>query len=118
MAKFNFHKFVSVLQVLGPLSLNLMGVPDKFQTILPNVITAIQEAEQIKGSGAAKKAHALATIAAAVAASNAAGRVQLDPAEVAAIADHGIETVLGIIHVQEGARAVKPAAVPPQTSEG
>jgi len=116
MAKFDMHKFLAVLGAVGPLVLALVPGSEKIATVIPVILTGIAEAEAIKGAtGAEKKAHVLEIVAAGVAVANATGKVILVPAEVTEVASHGIDTVIGTIHVVEGAKVVKVPALPAAT---
>ena len=108
MPKFNFHKFLEVLNAVGPLVLLAVPGGAAIAPIIPVIVGAIGEAEAIKGaSGAEKKQHVLNIVAAGVTTANATGKVTLDPSEVQTVASHGIEAVVGTIHVVEGAKVVK-----------
>ena len=109
--KFDLHKFLTILNAVGPVVLMASG-GGPIATLVPVIIHAIGEAEQIKGAtGAQKKAHVLAIVEAGVATANATGKVTLNPTEVHQVADDGIDAVLGTIQVIEGAKVVK--ALPP-----
>lgn len=113
MAKFDLKKFLAVLQVVGPVVLTLVPGGGVAAVLIPTVVHAIGEAEQIKGaSGADKKAHVMDIVGSAVTVANATNKVKLDPAEVNAAVDKGIDTVISAIHVVEGAKVVKAPAGP------
>lgn len=102
--KFNLHKFLSIVEVVGPVVLASVPHGEKIAPMIPTITNAIGEAEQIKGaSGAEKKAHVLSIVQAGVATANATGKVTLDPAEVATIASHGVDAVIGTVHAIEHA---------------
>lgn len=108
MPKFSFHKFLAVLNAVGPIVLLAVPGGAAVAPIIPVVVHAIGEAEQIKGaSGAEKKQHVLNVVADAVTTANATNKVKIDPAEAQTVAAHGIDTVVGTIHVIEGAKVVK-----------
>lgn len=108
--KFNLSKFLSLVRVLGPVVLASVPGGEKIAPHIDTIVDAIGEAQQIKGAtGAEKKAHVLAIVAAGVTEANASGKVHLEPAEAQAIASHGIDAVIGTVHVVEGAKVVKVA---------
>lgn len=111
MAKMDFNKFLTLLNLLGPaVLLNVKG-GEKIAPLVAVITSAIGEAQQIKGAtGAEKKAHVLAIAAAAVTVANTSGKVQLDPEEVQTVASDGIDAVVGVLHVVQGAKVVKQAA--------
>ena len=107
--KFGLHKFLAVLASIGPVVLVAVPGGPLIAPLVPLIVSAIGEAEQVKGaSGAEKKAHVLNIVAAGVATTNATGKVALDPAAVAVVAGTGIDAVIGTLHVVEGAKVVKP----------
>lgn len=111
--KFDFNKFLAVLNAVGPVILSAIPGGEKIGTMIPTIVKGIGEAEQIQGaSGADKKAHVLALVQDGVTAANASGHVTLDPAEVNAIASSGVDAVIGTIHVVHN---VAPPAVPVAT---
>ena len=116
--KFNLHKFLSLVKLLGPAVLVSVPGGEKIAPHVDTIVNAIGEAEQIKGaSGAEKKARVLSIVQAGVKTANATGKVQLDPLEVQAIASDGIDAVIGTVHVIEGAKVVKaPPPVPGDVS--
>jgi hypothetical protein len=99
--KFDFHKFLAVLRQVGPIVLASVPGGDKIPTdLIPTIVDAVGEAEQIKGaSGEEKKAHVMAIVAAGVKTANATGKVHLDADEVAAVASHGVDAVVGTVKV-------------------
>ena len=106
--KFNLHKFLSIVKLIGPGVLASVPGGEKIAPHVDTIVDAIGEAEQIKGaSGAEKKARVLSIVQAGVTTANATGKVQLDPLEVQAIASDGIDAVIGTVHVIEGAKVVK-----------
>lgn len=108
--KFDFHKFLAVVSQVGPMVLGAVPGGEKIAPLIPTITHAITEAEAIKGaSGAEKKAHVLAVVAAGVATANATGKVTLDPTEVEQIASTGVDAVIGTVHVIAGAKVVKAA---------
>jgi hypothetical protein len=109
MAKFDLKKFLQVLQIVGPVVLTLVPGGGVAAVLIPTIIHAIGEAEQIKGAkGPEKKAHVMEIVDSAVAVANATSKTKLDPAEVKATVDKGIDTVISTIHVVEGAKVLKP----------
>ena len=110
MGKLTGNKWFQLITGLAPLILANVKGGDKIAPVIPVIVSGIQEAEEIAGaSGPDKKAHVLKTVDAGVAAANATGKVQLDPAEVQQVASDGIDAVIGTIHVVEGAKVVKAA---------
>lgn len=109
--KFNFHKFLEVVRKVGPVVLAAVPGGDKLPSdLVETVVDAIGEAEQIKGAtGADKKAHVMAVVAAGVKTANATGKVKLDADEVAAVASAGVDAVVGTVKVVEGAKPKPPA---------
>lgn len=108
--KFDFHKFLQIVASVGPILLTLVPGGAAVATLVPVIISAIGEAEQIKGAtGAEKKAHVLEIVAASVTVANTTGKVRLDPAEVQTVAGNGIDAVIGTVHVIQGAKVVKAA---------
>lgn len=99
--KFDFHKFLAVVRQIGPVVLAAVPGGDKIPAdLIPTIVDAVGEAEQIKGAtGAEKKAHVMAVVAAGVKTANATGKVTLDAAEVEAIASHGVDAVVGATKV-------------------
>lgn len=109
--KFDFKKFLAILNLVGPGVLAATGVSGPIAVLAPVIIDAIGKAEQIKGAtGAQKKAHVLSIVESAVTVANTTGALTLNPAEVQAVAASGIDTVIGTLKVIEGAKVVKPAA--------
>jgi hypothetical protein len=108
MAKFDLKKFLAILNAIAPVILLTVPGGEKVALLVPVIVGAIGEAQAIPGAtGPEKKAHVLAIVAASVTTANATGKVTLDPAEVAAVADKGIDAVVGTIHVVNGAKIVK-----------
>lgn len=108
MPKFDFHKFLAVLNAVGPIVLAAVPGGAGIAPLIPVIVGAIGEAEQIKGAtGPEKKQHVLNVVAAGVVTANSTGKVTLDPVEVNTVASHGIDAVVGTIHVVEGAKVVK-----------
>lgn len=111
MGKFNLSRFLDVLAKVGPVMLPLVPGGGAISILIPTIVSAIGEAEQLKGAtGPEKKAHVLSIVEAGVDVANSTGKVRLDPAEVRAVASEGIDTVVSAIHVADGARIVKPTA--------
>lgn len=109
-AKFDFHKFLQVIGLIGPGVLLLVPGGVLLAPLVPVIIHAIGEAEAIKGaSGAEKKAHVLAIVEASVTVANTSGKVALDPAAVQAAAGNGIDAVIATVHIIETAKPVKAA---------
>lgn len=113
MPRFDLARFLAVLAAVGPVMLTLVPGAEKIGALIPVVVAAIGDAEQIKGAtGPQKKAHVLAIVAAGVAVANSTGKLKLDAAEVAGVASGGIDTVIAAIHVANGAKVqpLPPAA--------
>lgn len=104
----------SLVMNLAPLV--LMAVPGMPPVLIPTLVHAIQEAQQIPGaSGAAKKAHVLAVATDAVTAVNGAKGTQvIDPGVVPGVVSHGIDTTIGVINLVQRAHAT-PAPTPAST---
>lgn len=97
--KIHFGKFKSLVRVLGPMVLASVPGGDKIAQHVDVVLGAIEEAEAMKGaSGADKKAHVLAIVAAGVQEANASGKVHLDPAAAQAIASHGADAIIATVN--------------------
>lgn len=108
VVKFDLDKFLSVVSIVGPLV--LMNVPggQNIAVLLPTIINGIKEAEAIAGAtGPEKKAHVMALVADAVTVANATGRIHIDVAEVQGVVSNGIDVVIGVINVIQGAKVVK-----------
>jgi hypothetical protein len=113
MKKFDLEKFIAAVQLFTPMVLSQVPGGQKIAALVPTVTGAIVDAEAIAGAtGAEKKAHALNIIAAGVVAANATGKVQLDAAAIAGIADKGIDAVVGTVKVIQAAHAVVPSHAP------
>jgi hypothetical protein len=111
MAKFDLTKFLQIISLIGPGILMLTPGGDKLAPIVGTVIHAITVAQIQGGTGPEKLARAQAIIADGVAVTNATGKLHLDPAEVAKVADLGITAVIATVHVIQGAKVVPaPAA--------
>jgi hypothetical protein len=107
-APFNLDQFLAVVSLIAPVL--LMAVPGGagIAVLIPTIVNAIKEAEQIQGAtGPEKKAHVLAIVMAAVAVANATGSVKLNPEEVNTVAGYAIDVVIGTIHIIEGAKVIK-----------
>jgi hypothetical protein len=99
MPKFNFKKFLRIVEAFAPVVLSNVPKGEKIAPLIPVIIHGIQEAEQIPGaSGAEKKAHVLEVVSAGVTAVNATGKVKLDPVEVADIASKGVDLTVQIVN--------------------
>lgn len=110
MAKFDFAKFMAIVGLVGPGVLMLVPGGEKVAPLVPVIIGAIGEAQQIKGAtGAEKKAHVLKIVAASVAVANTTGKVKLDDAEVATATGLGIDAVISTVHVIQGAKVQQAA---------
>lgn len=109
--KFNLKKFLEVVRTVGPVILAAVPGGEKIPTdLVTTIVDAVGEAEQIKGStGAEKKAHVMAVVAAGVKTANATGKVKLDADEVAAVASAGVDAVVGTVKVVEGAKPKPPS---------
>jgi hypothetical protein len=111
MPKFDFHKFLQLVGSIGPLVLLAVPGGAVIAPLVPVIIGAIGEAEQIKGAtGAQKKAHVLNILDAAVVTANSTGKVNINSTAAQAAADKGIDAVISTIHVIEGAKIVKAPA--------
>lgn len=103
MAKFDLGKFLQIVGAIGPGVLLMVPGGEKIAPLVPVIIGAIGEAEQIKGAtGAQKKDHVLQIVAAGVDVANATGGVTLDRAEVQTVAGQGIDAVIGTVHIVQG----------------
>lgn len=104
MAKFDIAKFLQIVSMIGPGVLMLVPGGAAIAPLVPVIIHAIGDAEQIKGAtGAEKKAHVLAIADAAVTVANTTGKVTLDPVQVQAVAGQGIDAVIGTVAIVQGA---------------
>ena len=111
MAKFDIKQFLHILAFVGPAILSAVPGGAAIAVLIPTIVTAIGDAQQIPGAtGPEKKAHVIAIATAAVAVANSTGKVQLDAVEVEQVASDGIDAVVGAIHVVNGAKVVKAAA--------
>lgn len=99
------NQWFSLVMNLAPLV--LAAVPGMPPVLIPTIVHAIQEAQQIQGaSGAAKKAHVLAVATDAVTAVNGAkGTTVINPAVVQGAVSSGIDTTIGVINLVQQARA-------------
>jgi hypothetical protein len=106
--KFDFSKFLAVVRQVGPVILAATPGAQKIPTdLIPNIVDAIGEAQQIKGaSGADKKAHALEALGKAVAVANATGKVALDADALKTVASTGIDNVISTVKILHGATVV------------
>lgn len=101
-------RFLAVLNAVAPAILLAVPNGDKIAAVIPQITHGIAEAQQMKGAtGPEKKAHAMSIANDAVQSLNATGKVKLDSNEVQAVASHGIDAVVGTIHVIDGAKVVK-----------
>jgi len=108
--KFDLHKFLAVVAQVGPVVLAAVPGGQKIGQVIPQIVDAIGEAEQIKGAtGAEKKEHVLKVVRTAVGVANQTGKVKLDTAEVEAVAGAGVDAVIGTVHVIDGAKVDKGA---------
>lgn len=107
------NRWLSLVLNLAPLV--LMGIPGMPVVLIPTIVHAIQEAQQIKGaSGADKKAHVLTVATDAVTAVNGAkGQVVVDPAVVTAVVAPAIDTTIGVINLVQQAHATPVTPKPP-----
>lgn len=105
--KFDFHKFIQVVGLVGPIVLVSVPGGAVLAPLVGVVIHAITTAELKGGTGEEKLARAQAIIADGVQVANATGKVKLNPEEVRKVANDGITAVIGTIHVIEGAKVVK-----------
>jgi len=114
--KFDFHKFLAVVNQIGPVVLAAVPGGEKIGPLIPKVVAAIGEAEQIKGaSGADKKRHVMNVFNTAVGIANSTGKVKIDAAGAAAAASTGIDTVIQTVNVIKDA---KPDEGAPTAVEG
>ena len=91
-------KWLDLLKAIGPAV--VAAVVPGGPVLAPIIVSAIAEAEHIKGAtGAEKKAHALNLVAAGAAGVNAvANKVVIDPSQAVAAAASGIDSVVGAIN--------------------
>lgn len=109
--KLSGNKWFQLITGLAPLILANVKGGDKITSVIPVIVAGIQEAEAIAGaSGAQKKDHVLKTVEVGVAAANATGKVQLNAEEVKQAASDGIDAVISVVHVVEGAKVTRPPA--------
>lgn len=96
-------KWLSLAANLAPLV--LMGIPGMPIVLVPLIVHGIQEAQQIAGaSGAAKKAHVLASVTDGIAAVNGVkGKQVVDPAIVTTVVSPAIDTTIGVIKAVQAA---------------
>lgn len=107
-AKFDLDQFLSIVGLIAPVILLAVPGGAGIAVLIPTIVNAIKEAEQINAAtGPEKKAHVLAIVMAAVAVANATGAVKLNPEEVSTVAGYAIDVVIGTIHVIEGAKVVR-----------
>lgn len=101
-------QWLSLVLNLAPLV--LMAVPGMPVVLIPTIVHAIQEAQQIKGaSGADKKAHVIAVVGDGIAAVNGAkGTEVISPAVVTAVVAPAIDTTIGVINLVQQAHATPP----------
>lgn len=99
--------FFHILETVGP---KVLELNPKTAPIAGLVIHAIGEAEKIKGSGTAKKAHAMATVTDAVTVAHGAGVKGFeDPTLLLQTVSDGIDTTVGAVKVIAGTKvAVSP----------
>lgn len=93
-------KWLTILKVLGP-AIIATTVPGG-ALIAPLIVTAIAEAEKIRGaSGPEKKAAVIELVKVGVAGVNAAskGKVTIDPVAAAKTASAAIDTTIGVINL-------------------
>jgi hypothetical protein len=110
--KFNLGKFLAVVAQIGPVILAATPGGEKIPAdLIPKIVGAIGDAQQIKGaSGEEKKRHVMSILAAGVDVANATGKVKLDTAEIQAVASTGIDNVVATVKIVQGAKvAVDPA---------
>lgn len=102
------NKWISLVLNLAPLV--LMAIPGMPAVLVPTIVHAIQEAQQIAGaSGADKKAHVLAVAADAVTAVNEAkGKAVINPAVVPTVVSQGIDTAIGVINLVQQTHTTPP----------
>lgn len=97
-------KWLELIAKLAPVLLVLAPGGAVLAPLVPVIIHAIQEAEQLKDAdGADKKAHVQNIVADGVAVTNAAaGKTLLDPKAVLAISDGAIDTVVDVANLIYG----------------
>lgn len=94
--------FLQVLKQVGPV---ILASNEKTAGIAPIVVHAIAEAEAIKGSGAEKKAHAMAIVRDAVTIAHGAHVTGFeDPTLVLNTVSEGIDTTVGAVSIITGTK--------------
>lgn len=93
----DWKAFAHVLGQIAPLVLMIIpGVPP---ILIPSIVNGIQAAEQFGGTGAEKKAAAIATVKSSIAVANlVAQREVVDPTAIHAVSN-GIDTVVGVVNL-------------------
>jgi hypothetical protein len=106
--KFNLDQFLRLASVLAPPIIASLPNGQKIAPLVPVIIGAIALAESLPDTpGPQKKAVVQGMVRAGVQVTNASGAVELDPHAIDAIADNGIDAVIGAIN--ETQRAVAQA---------
>ena len=106
----------SLVSIFAPVVAMAIPGGSAFASLVPILIRGINEAEQIKGTGAQKKAHAMEVVLAAATGTNAAlvaaGKAPaLNVADVQATVSHGIDAVIGVVNLVEKASDSAPRLV-------
>lgn len=96
----NWEKWKEILNVFAPLVFALVPGGAALAPIVPAIINGISEAQQIRGaSGPDKKAHVMAIVADAVAATNdAAGKIVLPSEQTMDAASSAIDTTIAVVN--------------------
>lgn len=95
--------FLQILKQVGPV---ILASNEKTAGIAPIVVHAIAEAEAIKGSGAEKKAHAMAIVRDAVTIAHGANVKGFeDPTLILDTVSDGIDTTIGAVKIIAGPKA-------------
>lgn len=102
--------FLNILMQVGPL---ILALNPATAAIAPIIVSAIAEAQQIKGaSGPEKKAHAMKIVETAVTLAHGANVKGFEqPALVLATVSDGIDVTVGAVKIVEGTK--KPVDVTP-----
>lgn len=96
-----WHKFADIAKVVAPVVLSVVpGVPPVLGPIIGH---AIGEAEQIKGSGADKKAHVLAVVNDALQTAQAAGKPIGDPNVIVPAVSAATDAVVASVNAVKAA---------------
>lgn len=90
-------KWLTLAQSLLPIVLNF--IPGLSPLLIPVIVQGIQEAEQIKGSGAEKKQHVIALVHLAIETINTAKKKTVIDPKAVAVADRAIDTAVAIVNL-------------------